>query len=127
MRCHGTLGETIIKTEMALRELHGSNINAALIGPAGERLSHMAAVMNDEHRAAARGGSGSVMGSKKLKAVVVRGNQKTEMAYPEKVVAINKEINVFMSQHVRIFQHFHVLNKFHRFYLNAFLLIYFDF
>ncbi|MCJ7595174.1 MAG: hypothetical protein MUO52_10435, partial [Desulfobacterales bacterium] len=41
-----------------------------LIGPAGEKLSLMACVMNDRHRAAGRGGLGAVMGSKNLKAVV---------------------------------------------------------
>ena len=45
----------------------------ACIGPAGERLVLFAAVMNDKDRSAARSGVGAVMGSKNLKAVVVRG------------------------------------------------------
>ncbi len=74
-------GLTTMPTEAAIREELGDpNVQVALIGPAGERLSHMAAVMNDSHRAAGRGGSGAVMGSKRLKALVVRGSQHVEMA-----------------------------------------------
>jgi aldehyde:ferredoxin oxidoreductase len=52
----------------------------ASIGPAGENLVLIAAIVNDKHRAAARSGVGAVMGSKKLKAVAVRGNLKPELA-----------------------------------------------
>ncbi len=69
-----------------------SAIRAALIGPAGEKLSLMACVINDKHRAAGRGGCGAVMGSKNLKAVVVRGAAKIPVANPEKVRKINSEI-----------------------------------
>jgi aldehyde:ferredoxin oxidoreductase len=44
----------------------------ACIGPAGENLALIAAIMNDRNRAAGRAGGGAVMGSKKLKAVVVK-------------------------------------------------------
>ncbi len=47
----------------------------ACIGPAGENLVLIAAIMNDKHRAAARSGVGAVMGSKNLKAVVVMGRK----------------------------------------------------
>jgi aldehyde:ferredoxin oxidoreductase len=50
--------------------------NVLCIGPAGEYLSLMAAIMNDRERALARGGPGAVMGSKNLKAIVVAGKQK---------------------------------------------------
>ena len=48
----------------------------ACIGPAGEHLVQFAAIMNDRSRAAARSGGGAVMGSKLLKAVVVKANGK---------------------------------------------------
>jgi len=85
-------GMTTTQTEEALKaELpDGSKFNAAIIGPAGERLSYMAAVMNDSHRAAGRGGSGAVMGSKKLKALVVMGNQETPVFSKETIAAVNK-------------------------------------
>ncbi len=50
--------------------------NVLCIGPAGENLSRMAAIMNDRERAAARGGPGAVMGSKNLKAIVVEGRER---------------------------------------------------
>jgi len=86
-------GKTTIDTENAIKEeLGDNNIGIALIAPAGERLSNIAGIMNDSHRSAARGGPGAVMGSKKLKALVVRGNIPIEPADPETMDAMNKEI-----------------------------------
>jgi aldehyde:ferredoxin oxidoreductase len=53
--------------------VEGKNTSVTCIGPAGENLVPIAAIMNDEHRAAGRTGLGAVMGSKKLKAIVVSG------------------------------------------------------
>ena len=53
--------------------------NVLTIGPAGENLSRIAAIMNDGARALARGGPGAVMGSKNLKAIVVEGKEKPEV------------------------------------------------
>jgi len=85
-------GLKIKECERRLKGRHGKDACVAQIGPAGEHLSYMAAIMNDEHRAAARGGSGAVMGSKKLKAVVVRGSGKTPAADPAKLKKIQREI-----------------------------------
>lgn len=54
--------------EALVKETGEPKLRAALIGPSGEKLSKLACVMNDGHRAAGRGGVGTVMGSKKLKA-----------------------------------------------------------
>ncbi|MGL4382247.1 MAG: aldehyde ferredoxin oxidoreductase family protein, partial [Bacilli bacterium] len=53
-----------------------ANTSVLSIGPAGETLSLMAAVMNDVERAAGRSGVGAVMGSKKLKAIVVTSSNR---------------------------------------------------
>jgi len=66
-------GRQVPQTTEALYAETDENARVACIGPAGEHLSQIAAVMNDEHRAAGRSGVGAVMGSKNLKAVVVRG------------------------------------------------------
>jgi len=58
--------------------------NVLCIGPAGENLSRMAAIMNDRERALARGGPGAVMGSKNLKAVVVEGKDHPSIEDPER-------------------------------------------
>ncbi|MFX1406225.1 MAG: aldehyde ferredoxin oxidoreductase family protein [Promethearchaeota archaeon] len=56
-----------------LEEIEGKNIHALMIGPAGENLVKIASIMNDAYRAFGRGGVGAVMGSKNLKAIVIKG------------------------------------------------------
>lgn len=85
-------GKTVIQTEEILRKEVGKNMNAAIIGPAGERMSHMAAVLNDEHRAAGRGGSGAVIGSKKLKAVVCNGDLEVPIYDKKRLVELNRQV-----------------------------------
>ena len=53
------------------------------IGPAGEHLSLLAAIMNDKDRAAGRSGVGAVMGSKNLKAITVTASRKVIPPYDE--------------------------------------------
>ncbi len=64
-------GLDAITTEGTLKERHGKKASVACIGQAGENLSYMAGICNEYGRLAARSGLGAVMGSKKLKAVVV--------------------------------------------------------
>ena len=59
-----------------LKEKHGADCSVLNIGPAGEKQVLLAAVMNDKDRAAGRSGTGAVMGSKKLKAIVVKATRK---------------------------------------------------
>jgi aldehyde:ferredoxin oxidoreductase len=66
-------GKQVPETTEALYAETRADARVACIGPAGENLSLIAAIMNDMHRAAGRSGVGAVMGSKNLKAVVVRG------------------------------------------------------
>jgi len=71
-------------TEDRLKERHGRDARIASIGPAGERLSLLAAIIHDKGRAAARSGLGAVMGSKRLKAVVLAdGAGQTPIADPD--------------------------------------------
>ena len=58
--------------------------NVLCIGPAGENMSRIAAIMNDRERAMARGGPGAVMGSKNLKAIVVEGTERPEIVDQER-------------------------------------------
>jgi len=73
-------GKTVPETNDALLEETDPKARVACIGPAGENLVKIASIMNDKHRAAGRSGVGAVMGSKNLKAVVVRGTQKVPLA-----------------------------------------------
>ncbi len=77
-------GKLVGETTDALLEAFGDpKARVLAIGPAGEHLSPIAAVINDKYRAAGRSGVGAVMGSKNLKAIVVRGSGTVEAAEPE--------------------------------------------
>jgi aldehyde:ferredoxin oxidoreductase len=69
-------GDLAIDVEDRMKEELGKKVSVALIGPAGENLSIMSGVANERGRLAARSGVGAVMGSKKLKAVVVKPTKK---------------------------------------------------
>ena len=67
-------GTSVWDTEEHIRAKHQApQIRVASIGIAGEKGVKFACVVNDMHRAAGRSGVGTVMGSKNLKAVAVRG------------------------------------------------------
>ncbi len=66
-----------------LYEECGEDFRIATIAPTGENGAMFAGVMNDKHRAAGRGGMGSVMGSKKLKAIAVKGTKSIKVARPD--------------------------------------------
>ena len=67
-------GTSVWHTDEAIKAKHQDpQMHIACIGLAGERGVLYAAVMNDTHRAAGRSGVGTVMGSKNLKAIAVRG------------------------------------------------------
>jgi len=70
-------------TDALLSEVGDRKARVLNIGPAGENLSRIAAVINDRWRAAGRSGVGAVMGAKNLKAIVVRGSGKVEAANGE--------------------------------------------
>lgn len=74
----GIWGKTTIDVTESLKEIHGKDARVLCIGPGGENLSKIAAIMNDEDRAAGRGGVGAVMGSKNVKAIVCKGSQAYE-------------------------------------------------
>jgi len=79
-------------TDMLIAESGHKTANVACIGPAGENLSHFAAIINEKTRAAGRTGVGAVMGSKNLKAVVVAGGKfKTPLNNPDEFKAAVKE------------------------------------
>ncbi len=77
----------IIREELAseIGRDEASKIKVLAIGPAGENLVKFAALLNDKNRAAGRGGHGAVWGSKKIKAIAVRGHMKPEVADRDKL------------------------------------------
>ncbi|RLG69011.1 MAG: aldehyde ferredoxin oxidoreductase [Candidatus Iainarchaeum archaeon] len=78
--------------EVIKEELGEKKAEIACIGPAGENLVKFAAIMCSVYNAAARGGVGAVMGSKKLKAIAVRGTGKVTVKEPKRFRELAKEI-----------------------------------
>lgn len=75
-----------------LRELNDENFKIGVIGPAGENLVRFATIAFDAipygPRMAGRTGMGSVMGSKNLKAVAVKGSGRVRLKDPSRVASI---------------------------------------
>ena len=76
-------GKTTRETERALtRDFGDPDACVVTIGPAGENQVRLANLVNDLGRAQGRTGQGAVFGSKKLKAIVVRGSGGVKVAHP---------------------------------------------
>lgn len=86
-------GKVVSEATSILEEEAPKKARVMVIGPAGEKLSKMAAVMNDRDRAAGRSGVGAVMGSKNLKAIVVKGSGSVELADKEELKEVIKVCN----------------------------------
>ncbi|MCP4715785.1 MAG: hypothetical protein GY868_11765 [Deltaproteobacteria bacterium] len=76
--------ETIVK----LRERHGAGARVVCVGPAGENLVRFAVAVTDQGGTLSNG-MGAVMGSKNLKAIVVKGGRRVPVADPHKLKEVN--------------------------------------
>jgi aldehyde:ferredoxin oxidoreductase len=82
-------GKNIFETEKILRqELVDNDIKIASIGPAGENRVRGSAIIIDTAKTVGGSGVGCVMGDKRLKAIVVRGHGKIEVAEPERFMKV---------------------------------------
>ncbi len=87
-------GKDTYQVDDYVREKYGKNAEAACIGKAGEKKTLIACILNRKGKAAGRSGMGAVMGSKNLKAVIVKGNKKVPVSDPEMFKDIrNKFLN----------------------------------
>lgn len=85
-------GQTTGETERILKDKYkGSRVTS--IGPAGEKLILFSCIINDRNRSAGRPGFGAVMGSKKLKAIVVKGSQEKEIRKKEEFVRLRRKFS----------------------------------
>jgi aldehyde:ferredoxin oxidoreductase len=85
-------GKCTLESEQILKtEFDDPKLEMMQIGPAGENMVRFAAIMNMRNRANGRTGMGAVMGSKLLKAIVVRGNRKLEVNDKQEIVRLNRE------------------------------------
>ena len=84
-------GKDTYETEGMLQAEHGRQAYVSCIGQSAEKLSLISCIITKRGAAAGRSGLGAVMGSKKLKAVVVRGNQKVPIADSETANRLRRE------------------------------------
>lgn len=86
-------GRDAVETEEILIDRHKDKkkCSVASIGEAAEKLSLISGISNDKGRMAGRSGLGAVMGSKKLKAIVLDGDKKIEGNDKEEIKRITKE------------------------------------
>lgn len=77
--------DTRLTENALLEQFPGRQAAVACIGPAGERLSLISGICTDQGRMAARSGLGAVMGSKRLKAVVLRGAYPVQASDPARM------------------------------------------
>jgi aldehyde:ferredoxin oxidoreductase len=77
--------DTYSVQEAIWAELGSKKVKVLCIGPAGERLVRFATIATDNGNHSGVGGTGTVMGSKNLKAIAVRGTGKVEVAKPEEL------------------------------------------
>jgi len=80
------------ETARTLRERHGPESGVLCIGPAGENLVRFAMAFVDFSNSLGRSGLGAVLGSKNLKAVVVRGTGGVEPADPDRFMAAAERV-----------------------------------
>jgi aldehyde:ferredoxin oxidoreductase len=90
-------GKTTWETlELIRNELGDPSLHTLSIGPAGENLVRGACIIQDRGRAFGRGGTGAVMGSKNLKAIVVKGTGAIRVAKPQRFMeTVSKTLEMF--------------------------------
>ena len=91
-------GKNVFDTTTMLEQELGKGFCIACIGTGGENLVRYATIMNERHRALGRGGFGAVMGSKKLKAVAVKGDRKIPIFDQDAFEAAAKVASDFISE-----------------------------
>jgi aldehyde:ferredoxin oxidoreductase len=94
--------DTFDTEDLIKKELNDPRVRVASIGPAGENLVKTACIINEKHRAAGRCGMGAIMGSKKLKAIAVRGTKKVTIISPEKFKEVTDKARVLIDQHIMV-------------------------
>ncbi|MCK5579159.1 MAG: aldehyde ferredoxin oxidoreductase, partial [Planctomycetes bacterium] len=92
-------GQGAITTEKMLKEDLGEQFQIATIGPAGEKLVKFACISHDFGRQAGRTGVGTVMGSKNIKAVAIRGTRSLKMKDPKLLKKLSSDIIALGQKH----------------------------
>jgi aldehyde:ferredoxin oxidoreductase len=84
-------GKSAFEAEDKLMSVHGKNAGYLVIGPGGENEVRYATVVSQRGRSGGRPGMGAVLGSKKLKAIVVKGTLEPSIANREEFRKVSEE------------------------------------
>lgn len=97
-------GRDVYETDKILKEQTDPKAQTACIGPAGEKLIAISSIMTGgvETRAAGRGGYGALMGSKNLKALVIRGTKQVPIHDRENFIKLTREFNNVLKTNAKI-------------------------
>ncbi len=90
-------GKGTTETQQLLKKKHGDHVEVACIGPAGEHKVRYACIINNRKNAAGRGGSGAVMGSKNLKAIVAGDGKGIPLEKPLEFLEYVQELNEYLA------------------------------
>lgn len=85
-------GKDTLEALDLIRQTHGRSSQSLIIGPAGENLVRFAAVRHGLKNTAARTGMGCLMGAKRLKAIVAKGNRPPSLHRPGDMAAYTAEL-----------------------------------
>lgn len=89
-------GMDTVDTERAVQDRFGKKGSGkqgiCVIGPAGEKRVRFAAIQNDKWHSAGRTGNGAVMGDKKIKAILFRGDRRRPMAHQDRIRDMSKNL-----------------------------------
>jgi aldehyde:ferredoxin oxidoreductase len=85
-------GATCGATEAGIKTRLGAHYRVASIGPAAENNVRYSTISHDG-RHAGRGGSGAVLGAKKIKAIAISGTKRAEWAHPAELTALSKSLS----------------------------------
>ncbi|MBU7031486.1 MAG: aldehyde ferredoxin oxidoreductase family protein [Theionarchaea archaeon] len=91
LEADGLWGQGTFATEDELVSTHGKSAGMLIIGQGGENLVKFAPVISQKGRAGGRPGMGAVMGSKNLKAIIIKGTHEIPVADPDGLKQLGKE------------------------------------
>jgi aldehyde:ferredoxin oxidoreductase len=89
-------GQGTQETQRLIKEEVGDAVEIVCIGPAGENLVSFAAILTGMGSAAGRHGLGSIMGSKRLKAIAVQGTRPINIARMEEFISACEEAHKWL-------------------------------
>ncbi len=93
------VGQDTYTTQINLRKELGPKTRVVCIGPAGEGLSRLAVILSETSFASGRSGFGAVMGSKRVKAVAVRGTKPLKIHDPKRLIEVSRRVRELSAEH----------------------------